>query len=132
VPEAIVHHHYSATAGRVSPLKVYYVERNRLFVLLKNFPLRMLLGAPTATLERYFWHAMAMGSGDSAAARFRRANSPWQLVFILARAHLALLKYGPGLWRQRKRIRRHARLTVGEFSALCERFAISPRQVATQ
>jgi len=38
VPEAVVEHHYSHTAGRASPLKAYYVERNRLWVLAKNFP----------------------------------------------------------------------------------------------
>ena len=44
VPEAVVEHHYSHSAGRASPLKAYYVERNRLFVLAKNFPARMLAG----------------------------------------------------------------------------------------
>ena len=38
VPQAVVEHHYSHSAGRASPVKAYYVERNRLFVLVKNFP----------------------------------------------------------------------------------------------
>jgi len=92
VPSAEVEHHYSSSAGRVSPLKAYYVERNRLFVLLKNFPLSMLAAVPGATLARYFWHAISMGSGTSAAARFRKANSTGQLVFIVLRAHLSLLQ----------------------------------------
>ena len=46
VPQAVVEHHYSHSAGRASPVKAYYVERNRLFVLVKNFPGRMLLAAP--------------------------------------------------------------------------------------
>src|ERR1700733_963755 len=29
-PRAVVDHHYSHTAGRATPLKAYYVERNRL------------------------------------------------------------------------------------------------------
>ena len=60
VPEAVVEHHYSHSAGRASPLKAYYVERNRLFVLAKNFPLGMLLAAPWVSLARYLWHAWYM------------------------------------------------------------------------
>ena len=45
VPQAVVEHHYSHSAGRASPVKAYYVERNRLFVLVKNFPGAMLLAA---------------------------------------------------------------------------------------
>ena len=44
VPEAVVEHHYSHSAGGASPLKAYYVERNRLFVLVKNFPARHAAG----------------------------------------------------------------------------------------
>ena len=32
--------------GRASRLKAYHVERNRLFVVAKNFPGRMLWAAP--------------------------------------------------------------------------------------
>ena len=52
VPEAVVEHHYSHSAGRASRLKAYYVERNRLFVLAKNFPARMLAAAPFVSLAR--------------------------------------------------------------------------------
>ena len=45
-PKAIVYHHYSHTAGRATPLKAFYVERNRLFLLVKNFPLSKLILAP--------------------------------------------------------------------------------------
>ena len=38
VPGAVVEHRYSHSAGRASPLKAYYVERNRLYTVIKNFP----------------------------------------------------------------------------------------------
>ena len=71
VPEAVVEHHYSHSAGGASPVKAYYVERNRLFVLAKNFPARMLWAAPFASLARYFWHAWYILQGRGSAARFR-------------------------------------------------------------
>lgn len=132
VAGAIVHHHYSQTAGAASPLKAYLVERNRLFVLIKNFPSPMLWRTPLRTLERYFWHLEAMLSGKGAAARYRQEHTGWPLIFIVFRAHASMLKH---LWRllgQRRRIRRSARISPAEFRQLCERFAITPRQVAAQ
>src|SRR5689334_21572612 len=52
-PDAVVEHRYSHSAGRASPLKAYYVERNRLFVLVKNFPTVTLLRAPFVAFARY-------------------------------------------------------------------------------
>jgi GT2 family glycosyltransferase len=46
VPGAVVYHHYSGTGGRYTPFKAYLVERNRIWVALKNFHLRFLLHLP--------------------------------------------------------------------------------------
>ena len=43
VPGAKVTHSYSKTAGRASPQKAYLVERNRLRLVAKNFPIRAAL-----------------------------------------------------------------------------------------
>jgi len=79
-PLAVVEHHYSHSAGEASPLKAYLVERNRLFVLAKNFPARMLLAAPFVAAARYFWHFLYLAQGRGSAARFapgaqRRAHA---------------------------------------------------------
>jgi GT2 family glycosyltransferase len=130
-PEAGVEHRYSQTAGPDSWLKAYYVERNRLFVLLKNFPIRLLARVPAASSSRYFWHLVSALTGRGSAARFRKRN--WNLVelaYIAVRAHLVLLKHGPRLFRQRRAIRRLARIGSREFEQLVARHFISPREVA--
>src|SRR5581483_2151554 len=84
VPDAVVEHHYSHSAGRASPLKAYYVERNRLFVLAKNFPASMLVRAPFVTLARYVWHFILMLRGRGSAARFRQeGNSALKIVIVV-------------------------------------------------
>ncbi|MCC6362866.1 MAG: glycosyltransferase family 2 protein [Bryobacterales bacterium] len=129
--DAVVDHHYSQTAGRVSALKAYYVERNRLFVVVKNFPLRMLLKVPFGTLARYYWHALFLLGGSGAAARFHsEGNSFVHLVFLILRAHCALLKHGPRLLRERGRIMRGARISAAEFRGICGQHSISPKEVA--
>jgi GT2 family glycosyltransferase len=129
--DAVVEHHYSHSAGRASPLKAYYVERNRLFVMAKNFPAGMLLRAPFVTLSRYVWHAIWLLRGRGSAARFRQeGNSALAMVFIVMRAHFQLLRHGGSLWRKRQQIRRLARISPSDFRRLLRSHAISARQVA--
>ena len=131
VPGAVVEHHYSHSAGRASGLKAYYVERNRLFVLAKNFPGRMLLAAPFVALARYLWHAWYIFKGQGSAARFRaEGNAGPKMIWYVLRAHTALLANGRRLWRQRRAIRASARITPAIFRRLVRSHSISARRLA--
>ncbi len=128
VPEARVEHRYSQSAGRASALKAYYVERNRLFVIFKNFPLAGLALVPFYALARYFWHFVYALAGRGKAAEFGREGSVLGLAWIVIRAHVELLARWPTVWRERRGIKR--RLTSRQFRRLIRRYAIGPRQVA--
>lgn len=131
VAGAVVEHRYSHSAGRASPMKAYYVERNRLYTAIKNLPLPMLAAAPFASLGRYFWHLISLIEGRGKAAEFREAGySAALLPFLVVRAHAAALFHLPRLLRERGRIRRTARLNPHEFRSLLAENAISIRQVA--
>ena len=131
VPGAVVEHHYSHSAGRASQLKAYYVERNRLFVAVKNFPARMLWAVPFAALARYWWHVRSIALGRGTAAQFRReGNSGLRLAVIAVRAHWALVRHAGSLWRKRNRIRRRAKLSAREFARLLRTYSIGVRRVA--
>jgi GT2 family glycosyltransferase len=131
VPSAVVEHHYSHSAGRASPVKAYYVERNRLFVLAKNFPAGMLLAAPFAALARYLWHAWYLLQGRGSAARFRaEGNAGPKMAWYVLRGHAALLGALPRLLRQRQEIRAHAKITPAVFRRLVRSHSISARRVA--
>jgi len=133
VPGARVHHRYSHSAGRASALKAYYVERNRLFVVWKNFPPMMLARVPFIAVTRYLWHALSVIGGQGAAGRFRRdGGNPLMLVWYVIRAHAAAVARLPRLLRLRRKIRQQARLTADEFRQLTERHSIGAREVAVQ
>jgi GT2 family glycosyltransferase len=130
-PDAVVDHHYSHSAGKASGLKAYYVERNRLFVLVKNFPAAILMAAPWVTLARYWWHGWFLLQGRGSAARFRaEGNAGPKMVWYILRAHVAVLANLGRLWRQRREIRRSARITPAVFRRLLRGHAISARKVA--
>jgi GT2 family glycosyltransferase len=129
VPEAVVEHRYSHSSGKASALKACYVERNRLFVIFKNFPLLDLLRVPLYAMSRYFWHFTYALRGRGKAAEFQReGGSFFRLPWYVIRGHLELLARFPEVWRQRRRIKR--RLTTKQFRRLIRRHSISPRQVA--
>ena len=131
VPKAVVEHHYSHSAGRASPVKAYYVERNRLFVLAKNFPAGMLFAAGFTAVARYLWHAWYLLQGRGSAARFRaEGNAGPKLLWYVLRAHAALWVALPRLWRQRRQIRAHAKITPAVFRRLVRSHSISARRVA--
>ena len=129
VPDAVVEHRYSHSAGSASALKAYYVERNRLFLAVKNLPMPELLLAPFYSAARYFWHVVFAIQGRGKTADFRRSgNSAKHLPLYVLRAHLALFRHFPTLWKQRRKIKR--RFTPKQFRRLIRRFSITPRQVA--
>ena len=131
VPDAVVEHHYSHSAGAASPLKAYYVERNRLFVLAKNFPTSMIAAAPFVSAARYLWHARYLLEGRGSAARFRaEGNAGPRMVWYVVRAHLALFRHAARLRRQRREIRARARITRRIFQRLVRSHSITARRLA--
>jgi len=132
VSGAVVEHSYSQSAGRASALKAYYVERNRIYTIVKNFPLRMLWRAPFASMVRYLWHVISLGTGQGKTSEFRQAGNTFALLpFLVLRAHAAAILRLPRLLRERRRIRASRRVGVKQFVELLERHTISLRQVAT-
>jgi GT2 family glycosyltransferase len=131
VPGAKVEHRYSHSAGRASPLKAYFVERNRIFVAVKNFPLRFLLLMPFVTIARYWWHLQSIFRGRGTAAQFHReGHGSWRLAWFVCKAHLAALAHAGDLWAKRKKILRESRIPEAAVSQLLRQFSISAREVA--
>lgn len=130
VPAATVEHRYSATTGAASPMKAYLVERNRLRMAVRCLPMSWLLRLPWASALRYGYHFLAMASGRGSAGAFARGNSPWQLPWLVVKAHLALLRDLPSLWTQRRRVTR--RISARALSARLRAHRVSLREVADQ
>jgi GT2 family glycosyltransferase len=131
VADAIVQHRYSHSAGRASALKAYYVERNRIFVAVKNFPVRLLLTMPFATAVRYLWHLAYLLQGRGKAAELAKGDGGATLAWVVVRAHAAAVAALPSLIAKRRRIRATARLTSGEFCDLLRRYSVPLREVAS-
>ncbi len=131
VPGATVLHHYSVTAGAFSPLKARFVERNRLRVAIKNFPLALLVATPLISILRYCWQFASLRNRRSAASRFVRSGNPLsRVVAMLARAHVDAMAALPSLLRKRAAIRRTRKIGSLAFLQLLLRHRITTREIA--
>jgi GT2 family glycosyltransferase len=131
VPGAIVEHRYSHSAGRATPLKAYFVERNRLYTAIRNFPWPTLLLVKPASFIRYFWHVVSLIEGRGKASEYKESgHSIAFLLFLMLRAWAAVTVRLPRLWRERRRIYRTRRITRHEFRKLLADYSISLRRVA--
>ncbi len=132
VADAVVDHHYSNSAGAYSALKATYVERNRLWVAIKNFPSSRLLLVPFVSLLRYAWQLNAIRTGRGASAGFiRSGHSLKETVVIVWSAYLETAKHLPQLLRKRALCRKNRRIRPAEFARLMDLYRISARDLAS-
>ncbi len=130
VPDAEVEHQYSASSGRASATKAWYVERNRLRTVWKLFPLPDLLAAHFYSVARYLLHVLTAISGHGRAAEFRASGLPfWILPWLVIKAHFHLIARLPEILRLRFRTPR--RLTARQFRAVLAAHRVGIKEVAS-
>ncbi|MBI3769593.1 MAG: glycosyltransferase family 2 protein [Deltaproteobacteria bacterium] len=130
VPRAVALHLKSSTAGKHSKVKAYYVERNRIFNLLKHTPLPLIALSPLATLYRYALQAFAALTGRGASGGFVRDYSHGELLRILLRSYVGALRALPAMWRKRRAIYGRRLLSRREIYALFIRYRLPARDLA--
>ena len=127
VPGAIVHHVHSATAGKFSAFKAFLIERNRLFVAVKTFPLLLLLVSPAFTALRFAFHLYGAIFLVGSSGRFASGTSRCELGIAMLRAYGSALKHFPGMWVSRAEVRRSSRITDAAFLSLLWKHRITLR-----
>jgi GT2 family glycosyltransferase len=130
VPSAVVFHCSSATAGKYSPLKAYLVERNRLWILIKYFPLQYVLVSPVYTCLRFMLQAYGAITHKGSAGRFVEQYSKISLLGVLIKAYIDALKKLPLMLRNRIAIKKLSRTSKKDFSCWLKRFRISVVDIA--
>jgi len=127
VPTAIVYHRHSATAGEFSPLKAFLIERNRIWVAVKTFPLPILLVSPVFTLVRFAFHAYGAIFLVGSSGQYAADCSRWRLASMMLKAYCSGLRQLPQMWASRRKIRGSAKLSNRAFASLLLRHRITLR-----
>jgi hypothetical protein len=92
VPEAVVYHHHGGTAAPESDLSVYYVNRNVIWYVVKDFPLAILLTSLPFILAR-----------NLAAIPYYILLGQGRVIF---KSKLDALRGVPGMIRKRRQVLR--------------------------
>lgn len=127
--QAIVYHKYSQTSGRLSPFKVYLVERNHYWVVLKTFPWWSVLALPIWTLWRYVEQARSVLFSGGTGGEFRSGGSKGALIKALLKAMLHSLRGLPRVLRQRRHIMARKRLAMRDFATLLRTYRLTFREL---
>jgi GT2 family glycosyltransferase len=130
VPEAIVYHHHSKKFGAYSEAKAFLVERNRIWVALKNFPLPLLCLVPLYTLIRYLYQAIALLRKRGASGRFGENASPLRVIPVVLRALMSGLAGVPWVLRKRRQIQEKRRSSTRECFRLFKKYGIKAKDIA--
>ena len=130
VPTAVAYHMLSASFGLFSPFKAYLIERNRIWIVIKCFPLRHVLQAPWHTLTRYFYHFYGIFLRQGPAAQFVKQSSLLKLVWVALKVYLSTFWYLPHLLRERKKIWRKSKVSSQEFEEWLRQFGSSSKEAA--
>jgi GT2 family glycosyltransferase len=130
VPAAVVYHKFSASGESFSALKALHVERNRLWLAVKNLPLPLLIVSPGFTVLRYVWQAFGALAGQGASGRFTADHSRGALLGILGRAYLQAIAELPRVLKQRRVIQSRRTVSTADVWRWLRQYGISARRIA--
>ncbi|MBO0727934.1 MAG: glycosyltransferase family 2 protein [Acidimicrobiaceae bacterium] len=117
-PTAVVHHVHAGSSGEWSPFFIFHVDRNRLFMILKNAPPGMVL----RTFARFAGLAAANAVRGSLSRMIRppaaleRVNQGAGRARIHLKVVASLLRHLPDLLRKRWSIRRRRSVPDSEIA----------------
>jgi GT2 family glycosyltransferase len=129
-PRAVAHHHYSRSAGAYSSQKAFYVERNRVLVLFRTFPLVLIALSPGFTALRLALQTWGALTGRGASGQLAAQTSLYHLIGVTLRAYGSALAALPRVLKERWRHRRQRRISTRAFLRLMAAHRLRARDAA--
>jgi GT2 family glycosyltransferase len=132
IPTAVVRHHRGATLGLASARRMELIERNRILLVVKHFPLGMLAASFGYFALRVGAGVWASVRGKGETRRFPGAGGKLFLARCFVRANLEAVKMVPVMWRKRRLLRARRKLTSTQLRELLLRHRISLKALTEQ
>jgi GT2 family glycosyltransferase len=130
VSDAVVYHHHAASSGSVSPFLVRLVERNRIWVAVKNFPTWLILFGAAWSVYRTAWQVAGALAGRGRAGAMGAQYSKREVAAIFAQAYREALAGLTKMLGKRNAIMRTGRLGPRRIREIFRRFGIGARDIA--
>ena len=131
-PKAVVRHRVGSSLGQYSQERLFLIERNRIWLAVKLFPLPLLVLNPVFVAARGIAYAISalLGRGDLHAAS--KGLSASALLKCFVRAQLRGLLGVPRMLSKRKKIKDLRKLSSLETTRLLWRYRITLRELVSQ
>jgi len=131
-PRAVVRHHRGSTMGLRSMRRLHLIERNRVLLAAKLFPVPLLLLNPFYYLRRLLAGAQAAFSGTGETALFPGWRGKLRLAAALLWGDLEALTMLPRTFAKRRKLREIRKLTGKQVTELILSHRIGLRELSTQ
>ena len=131
-PHAVVRHHRGATLGLGSARRLELIERNRVLLVVKLFPVSLLWQNGAYLLARIaagLWAALR-NQGD--LRHYQGATGKWTAATALLRGNLSALPRIPLMLRKRRALQPLRRLSSSQIRSLLRRYRISLKELSEQ
>lgn len=132
VPDAVVYHHYSGSTGTYSEIKAFLVERNHIWVAIKNFPATMVVLMPFYTLIRWIVQLLHIAKGTGATSSYVKEVSIIRILAALIKACVSALWGIPTMWKKRVAIQKRSIVSINEDRKLLKEYSLSASQVVSE
>lgn len=129
-PEARTYHLHSAGSGSHSTTKAFLVERNRIWLQIKSFPISLILYSQYFTLMRYFYQAYGVFAGKGAPGEFIKEHSKIRLLKVLVQAYLSAARGYNMMMKKRREIRKRCLLNTEDMFRCVRAYGIKTRDLA--
>jgi GT2 family glycosyltransferase len=131
-PGAVVRHHRGATLGLGSARRLTLIERNRVLLAVKLFPLSLLWLNGVHYLVRIAAGLWAAVRNRGEIRRYSGTKGKFAAATALFRGTLSALPMIPSMLRKRRAFRPRHRLTSRQIRQLLRRHRISLREISEQ
>ena len=128
-PNAVVYHKHSETTGLYSPFKAFHTNRNRYFVIIKNYPLFLLPKAIFYLFSGYFHSAFSIAKNKGPSARLVEKSGISKAVRIIIKGWIDVVKYLPIMLKKRFYIMRNRKISNKEIKKVIERYKVDLKEI---
>ena len=132
VPGAVVRHHRGSSLGLLSSRRLQLIERNRILLAVKLFPLSLLWLNGVYWLARMGAGVWAGATGRGEAARFPGLGGKAKIAAALVRGNLSAMPLLPRMLSKRRQLRRFRKLTPSQVRRLLLQYRISLGELSKQ
>ena len=129
-PAAVVRHHRGASLGLGSPRRLMLIERNRVLLVVKLFPLNLLWANGAYLLARIAAGLWAALRNRGELRHYRGSSGKLTAAIALLRGTLSALPMVPSMLRKRKAFHPKYKLSPSQIRSLLLRYRIPLRELS--